>query len=148
MTKHVSDKDLAASGALTPAAVSTPRPLAAGGGLSAPDGGFQAGYLFAGRYRMIALLRRGGMGEVWRADDLVLQIPVALKLIHADLPQGEERVLDEFRLARQITHPAVCRVFDVGLDGGRAFYTMELVEGEDLATLMRRAGRGWDPDRD
>ena len=90
---------------------------------------------------MIALLRRGVIGEVWRADDLVLQTAVALKLIHAHFPQGQERVLDEVRVARQITHPAICRVFDVGLDEGRAFYTMELVEGEDLATLVRRAGR-------
>src|SRR5688572_30709201 len=71
------------------------------------------GEVFARRYRMIARLGRGGMGEVWRADDLVLQTPVALKLIDARTPQARDRILNEVRLARQITHPAVCRVFDV-----------------------------------
>ena len=51
------------------------------------------------------------------------------------------RILNEVRLARQITHPAVCRVFDVGEAEDRVFYSMELVQGEDLATLLRRVGR-------
>jgi tetratricopeptide (TPR) repeat protein len=100
------------------------------------------GDIFARRYRMISRLGRGGMGEVWRADDLVLQTPVALKLIHSRGQQARERILNEVRLARQITHPAVCRVFDVGeTETGVAFYSMELVQGEDLAALLRRVGR-------
>jgi tetratricopeptide (TPR) repeat protein len=100
------------------------------------------GDVFARRYRMIARIGRGGMGEVWRADDLVLQTPVALKVIDARSQQARERILNEVRLARQITHPAVCRVFDVGeTEGGVAFYSMELVRGEDLAALLRRVGR-------
>jgi eukaryotic-like serine/threonine-protein kinase len=101
---------------------------------------FQPGHVFAGRYRMITPIGRGGMGEVWRADDLVLQTPVALKLIRSS-EDGRERILNEVRLARQITHPAVCRVFDVGEAGGQVFYSMELVQGENLATLVRRVGR-------
>jgi tetratricopeptide (TPR) repeat protein len=101
---------------------------------------FATGDVFAGRYRMIARLGRGGMGDVWHADDLVLETPVALKLIHST-PQGRERSLNEVRLARQITHPAVCRVFDVGEAEGTVFYSMELVRGEDLASLLRRVGR-------
>jgi eukaryotic-like serine/threonine-protein kinase len=108
----------------------------------APDFAIASGDVFARRYRMITRLGRGGMGEVWRADDLVLQTAVALKLIDARSQQARERILNEVRLARQITHPAVCRVFDVGeTEGGVAFYSMELVQGEDLAALLRRVGR-------
>ncbi len=99
------------------------------------------GDLLADRYRLVARIGRGGMGDVWRADDLVLRTPVALKLLHATTEQARTRLINEVRLARQITHPAVCRVFDVGDSDGRVFFSMELVEGEDLATLLRRAGR-------
>ena len=90
---------------------------------------------------MIARIGRGGMGDVWRADDLVLGTPVALKLIHSAGTEARRQIIHEVRLARQITHPAVCRVFDVGEDQGRVFLSMELVEGEDLATLLKHAGR-------
>jgi tetratricopeptide (TPR) repeat protein len=103
---------------------------------------FAAGDVFADRYRMIARIGRGGMGDVWRAQDLVLDTEVALKLIRATGPDGRERILNEVRVARQITHPSVCRVFDVGeAPGGIVFFTMELVRGEDLAALLRRVGR-------
>ncbi|HUR34989.1 MAG TPA: protein kinase [Vicinamibacterales bacterium] len=102
---------------------------------------FNPGDVFAGRYRMVTRLGRGGMGDVWRADDLVLETPVALKLIKSSGPAARSQVLNEVRLARQITHPAVCRVFDVGEDSGIVFFSMELVNGEDLATLLRRVGR-------
>jgi len=100
------------------------------------------GDVFARRYRMISRIGRGGMGDVWRAEDLVLQTPVALKLIDARSEHARQRILNEVRLARQITHPSVCRVFDVGeAENGVAFYSMELVQGEDLAALLRRVGR-------
>jgi tetratricopeptide (TPR) repeat protein len=102
---------------------------------------FAPGDVFAGRYRMITRLGRGGMGEVWRADDVVLEAPVALKLISSAEADARDRVLNEVRLARQITHPSVCRVFDVGEAAGDVFFSMELVEGEDLASLLRRVGR-------
>jgi serine/threonine protein kinase/tetratricopeptide (TPR) repeat protein len=102
---------------------------------------FQPGDVFAGRYRMITRIGRGGMGDVWKADDLVLKTPVALKLIHSAGDDARARIVNEVRLARQITHPAVCRVFDVGEDQGRVFLSMELVQGGDLATLLRHAGR-------
>jgi tetratricopeptide (TPR) repeat protein len=102
---------------------------------------FSAGDLFAGRYRMIARIGRGGMGDVWRADDLTLQTPVALKLMHSANASDRSRILQEVRLARQITHPAVCRVFDVGEAGETIFFSMEFVEGEDLAALLKRTGR-------
>src|SRR4029079_2891600 len=102
---------------------------------------FAPGELFAGRYRMVGRIGRGGMGDVWRADDMVLNTPVALKLIAAEGPVGRDRFLNEVRLARQITHPAVCRVFDVGEAGKWIFYSMEFIAGEDLASLIRRVGR-------
>jgi eukaryotic-like serine/threonine-protein kinase len=104
-------------------------------------GRFPPGYVFAGRYRIVTRIGRGGMGEVWRADDLVLKAPVALKLVDSADRETRERILNEVRLARQVTNAAVCRVFDVGEADGEIFYSMELVEGEDLATLMRRVGR-------
>jgi tetratricopeptide (TPR) repeat protein/predicted Ser/Thr protein kinase len=106
-----------------------------------PPDVFNSGDVFAGRYRMVTRLGRGGMGDVWRADDLVLETPVALKLIKSTGPASRAQLLNEVRLARQVTHPAVCRVFDVGEDSGIVFFSMELVNGEDLATLLRRVGR-------
>ncbi len=102
---------------------------------------FAPGQVFAGRYRMVERIGTGGMGDVWRADDLVLDTAVALKVIESASPAARERIFTEVRLARQITHPAVCRVFDVGESEGVIFFSMELVRGEDLAALLRRVGR-------
>src|SRR5262245_26341672 len=84
---------------------------------------FAAGQVFAGRYRMIARLGRGGMGEVWRADDLTLGTAVALKFIRSATAGTRAGILNEVRLARTITHPAVCRVFDVGEADGEVFFS-------------------------
>jgi serine/threonine protein kinase/tetratricopeptide (TPR) repeat protein len=102
---------------------------------------YSAGDVFAGRYRMIERVGRGGMGDVWKVDDLTLQIPVALKLMASTSLSERVRLLHEARLARQITHPAVCRVFDVGEAGETIFFSMEFVQGEDLAALLKRSGR-------
>jgi tetratricopeptide (TPR) repeat protein len=102
---------------------------------------FAPGEVFADRYRMITRIGRGGMGDVWRADDLILKTAVALKLIYSAEPEKRQRIVNEVRLARQITHPSVCRVFDVGEAQGGIFFSMELVRGEDLAALLRRVGR-------
>jgi eukaryotic-like serine/threonine-protein kinase len=102
---------------------------------------FAAGELFAERYRVIARLGRGGMGEVWHVEDLVLATPVALKFIRSARDGAVAGILNEVRLARTITHPAVCRVFDVGEANGEVFFSMELVRGEDLASLIKRVGR-------
>jgi len=102
---------------------------------------FVPGAVIAGRYRMIARIGQGGMGDVWRADDLMLETAVALKVFLAGGMDARDRLLNEVRLARQITHPSVCRVFDVGEADGLVFFTMELVQGEDLAALLRRVGQ-------
>jgi len=108
------------------------------------EGRFLPGRLLAGRYRIIALLGRGGMGEVYRADDLTLGQPVALKFLPEDASRDEtllERFRNEVRLSRRVSHPNVCRVYDVGEVEGHTFFTMEYVDGEDLASLLRRIGR-------
>lgn len=105
---------------------------------------FTPGQIVAGRYRMIGLLGRGGMGEVYRADDLTLGTAVALKFLPPDTERDDAaltRFHSEVRIARQVSHPHVCRVFDVGTVGDRTFLSMEFVDGEDLATLLRRIGR-------
>jgi serine/threonine-protein kinase len=93
---------------------------------------------------MIGLLGQGGMGEVYRVDDLKLGQPVSLKFLPASLaddPERLDRFLAEVRLSRQVSHPNVCRVYDIGETDGSHFLTMEYVDGEDLATLLRRIGR-------
>jgi serine/threonine-protein kinase len=108
------------------------------------EGRFLPGRLLAGRYRIIALLGRGGMGEVYRADDLTLGQPVALKFLPDEAARDQgllERFKNEVRIARRVSHPNVCRVYDVGDVEGHVFFTMEYVDGEDLASLLRRIGR-------
>jgi eukaryotic-like serine/threonine-protein kinase len=108
---------------------------------AAPTAPFAPGDLFAGRYRMVTRLGEGGMGDVWRADDVVLGVPVALKMLISRNAESRALLLNEARLARRITHPAICRVFDIGEQGEQVFLSMELVEGEDLASLIHRVGR-------
>jgi serine/threonine protein kinase len=84
------------------------------------------------------------MGEVYRADDLELGQAVALKFLVKGAvrdPAASDRFRGEVRNARQITHPNVCRVYDIGEHEGRTFLSMEYVDGEDLASLLRRIGR-------
>ncbi|MGC2446966.1 MAG: protein kinase [Candidatus Sulfotelmatobacter sp.] len=108
------------------------------------EGRFLPGRLLAGRYRIIALLGKGGMGEVYRADDLTLGQAVAMKFLPDQATSNEgllERFKNEVRIARRVSHPNVCRVYDVGDVDGATFFTMEYVDGEDLASLLRRIGR-------
>jgi serine/threonine-protein kinase len=115
----------------------------AAAGVSLHEGRFRSGALFAGRFRIVALEGRGGMGEVYRAHDLELGQPVALKFLTA-LPSDQrarKRLRTEVRLARQVSHPNVCRVYDIGEANGELYLSMEYVEGEDLAALLKRIGR-------
>ena len=100
--------------------------------------------MVGGRYRIVGLLGAGGMGEVYRADDLKLAQPIALKYLPRELvrdPAALSRFHSEVRTARQVSHPNVCRVFDIGESDGQHFLSMEYVDGEDLASLLRRIGR-------
>ena len=115
--------------------------------------GFAPGSVFADRYRIVALVGRGGMGEVYRADDLRLGQPVALKFLPAELeadPLARERLLAEVRSARTVSHPNVCRVYDIG-DVRRAFLPDDGVHrrgGPGVAAAADRAPAGGQGPRD
>ena len=84
------------------------------------------------------------MGEVYRADDLTLDQPVALKFLTEGVATDDGRLAqfhNELRTARQVSHKNVCHLYDLGDADGRRFLTMEYVDGEDLASLLRRIGR-------
>src|SRR4030095_13347325 len=104
---------------------------------------FAPGHIFAGRYRIVSLLGRGAMGEVYRADDLRLQQTVALKLLASHADHGDEttgRFPRGVRRARGVAHPTVCRVYDIGDADGWHYLSMEYVDGETLASLLHRIG--------
>ena len=105
---------------------------------------FVPGALLAGRYRIVTAVGRGGMGEVYRAEDLRLGQTVALKFLPETLskrPNAWSDMEREVRIARQISHPNVCRVFDIGETANSPFITMEFIDGEDLSALLKRIGR-------
>jgi len=86
------------------------------------------------------------MGEVYRADDLKLGQPVALKFLPESLaanPSSLARLHNEVRIARQVSHPNVCRVYDIGEADHQSFLTMEYVDGEDLASLLSLPKSPW-----
>jgi hypothetical protein len=103
---------------------------------------FAPGALIMERYRIGSLLGRGGMGEVFRADDLTLGQPVALKFLPEAMIDRVllERFRNEVRIARRISHPNVCRVHDIGETDNQVFLSMEYVDGEDLSSLLGRVG--------
>jgi len=110
---------------------------------SAAHVAFTPGTILAQRYRIVHLLGRGGMGEVYRADDLLLGQPVALKFLPAAAMANASlvsRFRNEVRTARQVSHANVCRVHDIGEAAGLMYLSMEYVDGEDLASLLRRIG--------
>jgi len=101
----------------------------------------------AGRFRIQSFLGRGGMGEVYAVEDTELGGRIALKMIHPNLlgdPETAARFRREIQLARQVTHPNVCRVFDVGKDmvngQERLFLTMEYLHGEVLSHYLQEHG--------
>jgi serine/threonine-protein kinase len=131
---------------LTPAPSPRPASSKRSGPTGQTDSGgarFVPGTVLAGRYRIVALLGRGGMGEVYRADDLTLGQPVALKFLPGSAATDETlaRFRNEVRIARRVSHRNVCRVYDIGETEGLHFLSMEYVDGEDLASLLKRIGR-------
>jgi serine/threonine-protein kinase len=111
---------------------------------SAPEEGrFPAGTVLAGRYRVLGLLGKGGMGEVYRAFDVILNQTVALKFLTESrwTEAALVRFRNEVRIARQVSHPNVCRVYDLGMADGLHYLSMEYIDGENLASLLRRIGR-------
>jgi eukaryotic-like serine/threonine-protein kinase len=103
------------------------------------------GEIIAGRYEIVRFIGRGGMGEVYEAQDNQLGERVALKTIGPDIALDDRyvaRFVREVKLARNVTNKHVCRVHDVGQQDGStrriSFLTMELIEGETLAARLRR----------
>jgi len=116
---------------------SIPRPAAATDELA-------PGTVLGGRYEIVQILGRGGMGAVYKAHDKELDRTVALKLIRPDLARNPEmvrRFKQELILARQVTHKNVIRIFDLGQSDGIKFITMDFVEGRDLRALLQEKGK-------
>jgi len=103
-------------------------------------------YLLAGRYRLTDRIAAGGMGEVWRGEDVLLNRAVAVKLLPTGRA-GDESFLARFRAearyAASLSHPGIARVYDYGesAEFGGAYLIMELVNGEPLSAILARAGR-------
>jgi serine/threonine protein kinase len=100
--------------------------------------------ILAGRYRLEARLGQGGMGAIWRAEHLVLQAPVAVKLIDREAVPDEDtltRFLREAKAAAALRSPHVVQIIDYGVEGLVPFMVMELLEGETLAQRLKRLRR-------
>jgi hypothetical protein len=105
---------------------------------------YAAGDLLADRFRIVAPLGKGGMGEVYRADDLSLGVSVALKILPERIATNAiwlTRFRKEVAAARQVSHPHVCRVFDITESNGQSLLSMEFIAGDDLAAVLRKIGR-------
>src|SRR5215472_7835716 len=134
----LNDKGTLEDWTVVPKSASSARPSAVVSGELAP------GTLLAGRYEVLQLLGRGGMGAVYKARDKELDRFVALKLIRPEFARNPEvlrRFKQELILARQVTHKNVIRIFDLGQSDGVKFITMEFVEGRDIRTLLSDKGK-------
>ena len=99
------------------------------------------GEVLAGRFRIVDFIAAGGMGEVYKAEDLLLDRMVALKLLPTELAEDKEsldRFLREAKTASALNHASICRVYDFGEDAARAFIAMEYLEGETLSARIQR----------
>src|SRR4051812_32202198 len=107
---------------------------------------FVPGEMVAGRYRVVELLGQGGVGAVYRARDLEIDVDVALKGITPNLLQTEEEQKNfskQIKGARKLQHPNIVRIYDEGNEGNRRFFTMKLLEGLTLRKIIRlRHGKG------
>src|SRR6478672_10857691 len=125
MALHPENEETVMMGAPPPV---TPRPSPSNGALPR----FAPGTLLARRYRIVSKLGKGGMREVFRADDIVLGQTVALKFLPETAQKNTNllaRFYDEVRIARQISHANVCRVYDIGEIEGHAYLSMEYIDG-------------------
>jgi serine/threonine protein kinase len=132
-----------------------PPPLPTAARVRRPKMTFPPGTLVAERYRIVRFIAKGGMGEVYEAEDIQLKDNVALKTVLPEIAEQDNvlaRFKREIQLARKVTHPNVCRIFDFGLhrgapqeEGGEplevSFLTMELLPGESMSAMLRREGK-------
>ena len=112
--------------------------------IETPREELKRGTLFANRYEIIEELGKGGMGRVYRVFDNKIDSEVALKLVRSDIAADKntvERFRNELKLARDITHKSVCRMYDLNEEQGTHYITMEYVSGGDLKRFIRRSGQ-------
>jgi serine/threonine protein kinase/Tfp pilus assembly protein PilF len=110
--------------------------------LQAPVHELSTGATFAGRYQIIEELGKGGMGKVYKVFDQEVQAKMALKLIKPEVSVDKntiDRFRNELKIARDISHKNICRMYDLGREAGNYFITMEYVSGEDLKSFIRRS---------
>ena len=103
----------------------------------------EIGSTLGGRYRLLELLGQGGMATIYRARDAQLERDVAVKLLRPEFGQDPDflaRFRDEARAAASLSHPNIVPVFDFGEDPSGPYIVMELVEGQDLAAVLRENG--------
>jgi len=108
--------------------------------LEIPKGELTPGSIFAGRYQVIEELGKGGMGKVYKVLDKEISAKVALKLLKPEITTDKstiERFRNELKVAREIIHKNICRMYDLGREGGLYYITMEYVPGEDLKNMIR-----------
>ena len=99
------------------------------------------GHVIAGKYRLVKILGTGATGTVWRAMQLGLERPVAIKLLHEHIASREDakaRFEREARVAASLAHPSSVAVLDFGDDAGQLYFVMELVEGETLRSRLQK----------
>jgi len=109
--------------------------------MTTPRPGFATGSLLAGKYQIQDEVGHGGMGIVYRAEDIKLKRPVALKFLPPEWTQDKEareRFLQEARAAAALSHPHICTIYEVDESGEQLFIAMEYIEGEVLRERSRR----------
>jgi tetratricopeptide (TPR) repeat protein len=128
-----------AGGRASPDDLTLPAPAATGA-----VGRFQAGARL-GRYELVGLLGKGGMGEVYAAHDPQLDRFVAVKVLLAEIRSeaASARLVREAQSLARLSHPNVVAVYDAGEDGGHVYLAMQLVEGQTLLTYLREKQPGW-----
>ncbi len=110
--------------------------------IETPKEELTTGSTFAGRYQIIEELGKGGMGRVYKVLDKEINVKVALKLIKPEISAHNEtieRFRNELKIARDISHKNVCRMYDLNKEEGSYFITMEYISGEDLKSFIRRS---------
>jgi len=110
--------------------------------LQTPVRELTTGSIFAGRYQIIEELGHGGMGRVYKVFDQEVQAKMALKLVRPEVSADKntiDRFRNELKIARDISHKNICRMYDLGREAGNYFITMEYVSGEDLKSFIRRS---------
>jgi hypothetical protein len=115
-----------------------------GSGAPGALGPYRPGDIIAGKYELLRVISHGGMGWIWVAHHLALQVEIAIKLIRPDLSTetATERFINEARVAAHVEHPGIVSIYDLGVtERGDPFIVMELLKGEDLRELLRRTGR-------